>query len=66
MIMVAGPYSAPTDAERRRNLQRINQAAARVLERGHIPIEGVEMEKESFRARGLPVFTSIEQIPPLQ
>ncbi len=41
IIGIAGPYSAPTDEERKRNLDAMNQAAARVLEKGHIPLIGV-------------------------
>ncbi len=40
-IAVAGPYSAPTAAERQRNLDRMNDAAAQLLHRGHVPIIGV-------------------------
>jgi hypothetical protein len=105
LIMVAGPYSAPTDKERRRNLQRINQAAAEVYQKGHIPVvgvnaalpvveagnfednydvimgisvalaekcdgilclgssRGVEMEKEIFVQKGLPVYENINSLP---
>ncbi len=41
IIGVAGPYSAPTEAERKRNLYAMNQAAARLLELGHIPVIGM-------------------------
>ena len=41
IIGVAGPYSAATKAERQENLDRMNQAAARLLEKGHIPLIGV-------------------------
>ncbi|MFN7975422.1 MAG: DUF4406 domain-containing protein [Acidobacteriota bacterium] len=41
LIAVAGPYSAPTEAERQRNLDRMNQAAAELLARGHVPVIGV-------------------------
>jgi hypothetical protein len=40
-IMVAGPFSAPTEKERRKNLERINEAAAAVVKKGHIPVVGV-------------------------
>src|SRR5687767_11420703 len=40
-IAVAGPYSAPTAEERERNLDLMNEAAARLLERGHIPVIGM-------------------------
>jgi hypothetical protein len=41
IIGVAGPYSAPTPAERDRNLKAMNAAAARLLEMGHIPLIGM-------------------------
>jgi Domain of unknown function (DUF4406) len=41
VIGVAGPYSAPTEAERQRNLDAINTAAAHLLEKGHVPLIGV-------------------------
>jgi Domain of unknown function (DUF4406) len=41
MIAVAGPYSAPTAAERQKNLDAMNQAAADLMRHGHIPIIGV-------------------------
>jgi hypothetical protein len=39
--MVAGPYSAPTAEGRAENLRALNKAAAQVLDRGHIPVIGV-------------------------
>lgn len=41
VIGVAGPYSAATEEERGQNLEQLNMAAARLLERGHIPLIGV-------------------------
>ncbi len=41
IIGIAGPYSAPTEEERKQNLDAMNQAAARILEKGHIPLIGV-------------------------
>ena len=41
IIGVAGPYSAPTEEQRQKNLDAMNEAAARVLEKGHIPIIGM-------------------------
>lgn len=41
IIGVAGPYSAPTAAERQANLDAMNAAAARLLERGHVPLIGM-------------------------
>ncbi|MBA2423420.1 MAG: DUF4406 domain-containing protein [Chitinophagales bacterium] len=40
-IAIAGPYSAPTGKERQDNLDAMNEAAAAIYERGHIPIIGV-------------------------
>lgn len=53
LIMVAGPYSAATAEARRRNLDRLNNVAAQVLRRGHVPVLGVNA--------ALPV---IERSPP--
>lgn len=41
IIGVAGPYSADTEEQRAKNLEAINKAAARLLEKGHIPLIGV-------------------------
>jgi hypothetical protein len=41
MILVAGPYSADTEAERARNLDEMNDAAAAVHRLGHTPVIGV-------------------------
>ena len=41
IIGIAGPYSAPTEKQRQVNLEELNIAAARVLEKGHLPIVGV-------------------------
>lgn len=41
IIGVAGPYSASTEEQRQHNLDAMNQAAARLLEKGHIPLIGV-------------------------
>ena len=41
LIAVAGPYSADTPEQRQRNLDLMNEAAARVLRLGHIPVIGV-------------------------
>lgn len=41
IIAIAGPYSAPTEEGRQANLNRLNEAAARVFEMGHIPLIGV-------------------------
>lgn len=41
LIAVAGPYTAATAEERQRNLDAMNDAAARVFELGHVPLIGV-------------------------
>jgi hypothetical protein len=41
LIAVAGPYSADTLEQRQRNLDAMNVAAAGVMNRGHIPVIGV-------------------------
>lgn len=41
IIGVAGPYSAPTEELRAANLDAMNRAAAQLLEKGHIPLIGV-------------------------
>ena len=105
LIMVAGPYSAPTGEERKKNLRRINQASYQVSKKGHVPVvgvnaalpiveaghfddpyeeimrislalaekcdailclgasRGVEMEKEIFERKGLPVYEDLDELP---
>ncbi len=41
IIGVAGPYSAATAEQRKKNLNAMNEAAAKILEKGHIPIIGM-------------------------
>jgi hypothetical protein len=41
IIGVAGPYSADTEEKRRANLNALNKAALLLLEKGHIPVIGV-------------------------
>jgi hypothetical protein len=41
IIAVAGKYSAGTAAQRERNFEAMNEAAARLLELGHTPLIGV-------------------------
>src|SRR3989344_4367420 len=41
MIGVAGPYSAATEEQRKKNLDTMNEAAARLLEMGHTPVIGM-------------------------
>jgi hypothetical protein len=42
LIAVAGPYSAPTEVGRRRNLDAMHAAAAEVARRGHVPLIGMD------------------------
>lgn len=41
IIGVAGPYSAPTEEQRQQNLDRMNEAAALLLAKGHVPLIGM-------------------------
>lgn len=41
IIGVAGPYTADTAEKRKSNLDAMNNAAARLLELGHIPLIGM-------------------------
>lgn len=54
VIMVAGPYSAPTPEARAANLHRMNEAAAALARRGHIPVIGVNAALPVLEAAGLP------------
>lgn len=53
VVMVAGPYSAPTAEGRAANLRRMNDAAAAVARRGHIPVIGVNAALPVLDAAGL-------------
>jgi hypothetical protein len=54
VIMVAGPYSAPTPEGRAANLRRMNEAAAELARRGHVPMIGVNTALPVLEAAGLP------------
>ncbi len=41
LIAVAGPYTAPTEEQKKENLDAMNEAAAQVYKKGHIPVIGV-------------------------
>jgi hypothetical protein len=41
LVMVSGPVSAESDKMRMDNTARLNRVAAAVLQRGHIPLVGV-------------------------
>jgi hypothetical protein len=40
-ILISGPYSAATEEERKKNLDKINEAALAVFRKGHIPVVGL-------------------------
>jgi hypothetical protein len=54
LIIVAGPYSAPTAEGRAANLAAMNRAAAAVARRGHVPVIGVNAALPVLDAAGLP------------
>jgi hypothetical protein len=54
IIGVAGPYSAPTEEQRQKNLDAMNEAAARLLELGHIPIIGMNAALPVVAKAGVP------------
>jgi len=41
LIAVAGPYTAGTEEQKKKNLDAMNEAASRVYKKGHIPVIGV-------------------------
>jgi hypothetical protein len=53
LMLVAGPYSAPTEEDRAANLARMNMAAAAIAARGLIPVIGVNVALPVLRAAGL-------------
>ncbi len=105
IIGIAGPYSSADEEQRKKNLAAMNNVAARVFEKGHIPFIGLNMalpvvafaetgneydaimkismavidkcdailmigespganrERDLIVAKGLPVYSSIDQIP---
>lgn len=54
VIMIAGPYSAPTAEGRAANLRRMNEAAAALARSGHVPVIGVNAALPVLEAAGLP------------
>jgi hypothetical protein len=56
LIGVAGPYSADTEEQRQKNLDAMNIAAAKLLEKGHTPLIGVNA--------ALPVIQSLQETNP--
>lgn len=63
IIAVAGKYSAETEAERQKNFDAMNEAAARLLELGHTPLIGVNAALPVVeRARVADKYEAIMQI----
>lgn len=63
IIAVAGPYSAPTETQRQHNLDAMNQAAALLLQRGHVPLIGVNAALPVVaKAEGLDNYKAIMDI----
>lgn len=60
-IMVAGPYTAggADAAQRAENLALLNRVAVALLERGHIPVIGVNMALPMIEAAGAARFDEI-------
>jgi len=52
IIGVAGPYSAPTQAQRTENLKAMNAAAAALLKLGHVPVIGMNAALPVVEAAG--------------
>lgn len=50
LIAIAGPYNAPDELSRQKNLDRMNEMAARVYELGHIPVIGVNVALPVIRS----------------
>lgn len=54
LVIVAGPYSAPTPEKRAANLDAMHRAAAEVACRGHLPVIGVDVALPVLEALGRP------------
>lgn len=62
-IGIAGPYSAPTKEQRQRNLDAMNEAAARLLEKGYVPLIGINAALPVIEKAQVPdPYTSIMEI----
>lgn len=61
VIMISGPYTAggAGEAQRASNLRAMNDAAAEVFRRGHIPIIGVNLALPVIAAAGADQFDAI-------
>jgi hypothetical protein len=63
IIGVAGSYSAPTAEQRQMNLDAMNNAAAKLLEFGHIPIIGMNAALPVIERANVPdTYTCIMEI----
>jgi hypothetical protein len=60
-IMISGPYSsgAATEAERAENLRKMNEVAAQVFRRGHVPIIGVNLALPIIAAVGAETYDEL-------
>lgn len=56
LIGVAGPYSADTEEQRQKNLDAMNIAAAKLLEKGHTPLIGINA--------ALPIIQALQKTNP--
>lgn len=54
LVLVAGPYSAPSAEGRAANLAALHRAAAEVARRGHLPVIGVDAALPVLEALGRP------------
>jgi hypothetical protein len=54
VIGIAGPYSAETEGGKAANMEILNRAAAHLLEKGHIPLIGVNAALEVLRYANVP------------
>lgn len=54
VIAVSGPYSAPAAQQRQENLDKLNITAARLLEKGHTPVIGVNAALPVIEKANLP------------
>jgi hypothetical protein len=63
IIGVAGPYSAATEEQRQANLDAMNEAAARLLEKGHIPLIGMNAALPVIEKAKVPdIYKSVMEI----
>ena len=60
-IMVAGPYRAPDEDGRARNLAALNLAALQLLRAGHVPVIGVNLALPLIAAGAVTMAQSIRE-----